>query len=62
MRALSYETAEWADGPQAAAWLEREGADFTELPATDQRMIQRWRSGAQANFWAIDRVAVEVRS
>jgi hypothetical protein len=60
MSPLSYENAEWANGPKLVAWLERHGADLGGFHDTQLRMIQRWRAGAQANFYAIDAVLISL--
>jgi hypothetical protein len=60
MRALTYENAMCAHGPAVVAWLEHEGADLELLDDADRRCIQRWRKGAQASFWLVDRVLVRL--
>lgn len=60
MSALSYEDAEWADGPKLVQWIDKSDADLQMLHGTQQRMIQRWRAGAQASFYSIDDVMVRL--
>jgi hypothetical protein len=60
MNPLGYENAEWASGPKLVAWLEQCGADLGVVQGTQLRMVQRWRTGAQANFYAIDTMLISL--
>ena len=56
---LTYENADYADGPKLAAWLETR-VKVSLYPDTVGRAICRWRTGVAAEFWTVDRVLVAV--
>lgn len=60
MSTLDFTNAKTGNGPAIVAWLER-NEDLTWLSETSRKRIQRWRRGAQASFWSVDRVMGELR-
>lgn len=59
MSTLDHTTALWADGVELMAWLDR--IVFVQPPtATARRRLDRWRGGAQASFWHVDKVLISV--
>lgn len=60
MAVLSHQDAEWADGPKLMDWLDGCSADLAVFQGTQLRMIQRWRKGSQANFYALDKILIAV--
>jgi hypothetical protein len=50
---VTWEDARWADGPKVAAWVD-EHTSF--LSKSSVRAVYRWRNGAVADFFALDRL------
>lgn len=54
---LTWENAEWANGPMVVAWLDSQGIKF-EDGAPKARSAGRWRGGSQARFHILDELLV----
>lgn len=59
---VSPETAEWLDGPRLAEWLESHGllSPSRQLGSSTEGSFRRWKNGAKANVFAVDRVLVKL--
>src|SRR5689334_2345845 len=53
---LDFTTANWADGAAFLAWTDSLGIRIIPLANSWKRKLERWRAGAQANFYDIDAV------
>jgi hypothetical protein len=55
---MSWETAEWADGPKVAAWLkdhlDKTYPDWKRKCPNLDRAWRRWTSGERASVWSLD--------
>ena len=52
---LTYETAQWADGPRLYAWLREKGVNPHHYGAMGRRATD-WRRGSAADFYTVDRL------